>query len=247
MAYLSWQALERQTYSLLNKLLGEDLTQAEMALTTTAALTNLSIADEAFPLAKVRWNIVLAHQGAIALICKEPGHHRRVEYRKLINLQHGEPVPSSLGPRVFTWKDPSDSNNFAKRRTLQRRQASVIDELRADPASLRGAAALYYDLRGSVFVCSVDDVIECEYYDFTMPAKHPSEVAALFGSVGNLASIADEFVSPVCNVAAGMSALTIASGSVAAAFFEAAKQEYEAQGLSVPEADYQTWRRPQRQ
>lgn len=247
MARITWQALERHTLLLLNKINTEDPSAAETLITGTSALTLANLNDEAFGLAKMRWNIVLAHQGGIALICKTEGHPRRVEYRKTADIVHGQIVPSSLGPRSFTWKDPSAPSDQAKRKTLQRRQASVIDELRADPTSLRGVAARYYDLRGSLFVCSVDDTIEVEYYDAEMVANHFSELAALFNAETDFADIADEFVSPVCNVAAGLTALTLAGMAVAGQFFETARAEYEAQGLSVPEADYQAWMRPQNQ
>lgn len=245
MPYITWQALERHTYSLLNKLEAADGAAAETAITGTAVLTPTGVSDEAFPPAKVRWNIVLAHQSAIALICKTPGHHRRGEYLLSTAILHGGVVPSSLGPRMFSWKDPADVADKTKRRTLVRRPASLIDEIRQDAAARLGVTVLYYDLRGELFVCTVDDSIECEYYDYPMPAKHPSALAALFDTATDEAKIADEFVSPVCNVAAGLSALTMAGGLVAAQFFETARLEYQAQGITVPEADYQAWLRPQ--
>lgn len=232
-----WLDIERQVLANLNVIGGNSESDRETIYTQTSVLTNAQIDDEGFFRAKVRDQIVEAHQQVIRFICLTDGHPRRVLYRQTASVAHLGNLPSSMGP--FGEFRATITPLSAVGTLRPHLSATEVDEIARDLNVHLGAPMPYYAIDGNV-LHSVYSPVTVEYYDYPRPVTDPSQLSTLFDSLLDVCAVPDEFVQPVVQVACGLLAMTFAGGREGQeqAHFGLAERMLRELGISVTVNDF---------
>lgn len=230
-----WLEIERQVYSTLNALGGNQESDRQTVYTQTGALATAQIGDEGFFRAKVWDAIVEAHQQTIRFICLTDGHPRRVLYRTTASVAHLGNLPSSMGP----YGDFTVTHNAATRKLKPHQSANEVDEIVNDPGSRNGVDIFYYAIDGNVLHATITPVT-VEYYDYPRPVTDPSQLGTLFDSLLDVCALPDEFVQVAVQFACGLLSMTAAGGreEVASGHFAAARDLLRELNINVTPNDF---------
>lgn len=228
-----WQTAERQLISLLDLYEAEDIAEAETIYKQTDALTSDNIADEAFPISKIRDALVEAYVQIGRLLCLTEGHPRRSVFRQTSTVAHGGVLPSCIGPYgSFT----------SGTRILRELSTDDIDAVKSDPDSSQGVELPYFAKDGNVLY-SLLTPVTVEYFTVTRPVDHPSQLATLFDQSADVCLLPEEYLPALVNLAAGMLASTSA-GLVgdAAGYFGVAEKLLRDMQVNIVTTDYKEHR-----
>lgn len=231
---VTWQSAERDLLSLLDLIEAEDAAAAEAVFVGTSPISTGSINDEAFYPAKLRSALVDAYVQIARMLCLTESHPRRVLFRKTINVNDGDPLPSCIGPY-----------GLFKSGTRLMRELSLddIDAIKADPGSALGVEQPYFAKDGNTLV-SLLTPVTVEYYDVDRPVDHPSKLATLFDEATDKIGLPDEMVLALVQMAAGIVAST-AAGLVgdAGGYFAVSEKLLRDFGVDIEKTDFFEHRR----
>src|SRR5262245_29113559 len=89
--------VERGILSLTNSLVSDTVTTAEASFVASTMTPDTNVRNAMFPPSFVRMEALNMERLIVGQICLADGHPRRPDFVTVVDLKHGDPVPSSVG------------------------------------------------------------------------------------------------------------------------------------------------------
>jgi hypothetical protein len=127
--------VERGVLSLTNALVADTVTTAEASFKAALVAPETVARNSMFPPSFVRMEIVNVERLIVGQICLADGHPRRSDFVQVVELRHGDPVPSSVGGIGAVYEGTGKTAKY-----YENRPADVVDAFQSGEQLEVGAA-----------------------------------------------------------------------------------------------------------
>jgi hypothetical protein len=174
--------VERPILSLTNSLVSDTVTTAEASFTAATLTPDTNLRNAMFPPSFVRVEILNMERLIVGQICLADGHPRRSDFVTVVEMKHGDPLPSSVGGIGAVTEGQGKKAQY-----YENRPADVVDAFQSGEQIDVGAADArterIWGWDGGSFFLPHGGKVLVEIFGPDMPVWNTfAELAALFST-----------------------------------------------------------------
>jgi hypothetical protein len=174
--------VERGVSSLVNALKSDTVTIAEASYTAATLTPDTNVRNAMWPPATVRAQTLNMERLIVGQICLADGHPRRSDFVTAVEMQHGDPLPSSVGGIGAVTEGSGKNTKY-----YENRPADVVDAFQSGEQIDVGAADArterIWGWDGGSFFLPHGGKVLVEIFGPDMPVWNTfAELAALFST-----------------------------------------------------------------